>query len=175
VPVEPILAGIAARCQRLRTGVDIGFADAAISARLRERFPALWMTVEREDAAFGSATAALAAGTVHRFGADDALPFDGNQFELVALNGAIISQTLVREVHRVLKPAGLLFFTVEETVRRGPGNTLSKLYNAFLKSGYDIVSVMRPPWWHFGRDGKTLTVCARKKNWREQRPLKVIG
>jgi len=175
VPVEPILAGIAARCQRLRTGVDIGFSDAAVSARFRERFPALWMTLEREGAAFDAAKAALDPGTVHRLGADGALPFDGNQFELAALNGAVVTQSLVREIHRVLKPAGLLFFSVEETVRCGPGNTLSKLYNTFLKSGYDIVSVMRPPWWHFGRDGHTLTVCARKKNWREQRPLKVIG
>jgi len=175
VPVEPILAGIAARCQKLRTGVDIGFADVAVSARLRERFHGLWMTVVSGDAAMVAASARLEAGTAHRLGKDGTLPFDGNQFEVAVLNGEIITPQLVREIHRVLKPAGMLFFAVEETVRRGPGNTLSKLYNAFLKSGYDVVSVARPPWWHFGRDGKTLTVCARKKNWREQRPLKVFG
>lgn len=166
MPVEPILAAIAARAPKLRTGVDIGFADAAVPARLREQFRALWMTVATDGAAgFPS----LAPGTVHGFGKDGTLPFDGNQFEVAVLNGAAISQPLVREVHRVLRPAGMLFFTVEEAVRHGPGSTLSKLYNAFLKCGYDIVSVARPPWWRFGRDGRTLTVCARKKNWRAQR------
>ena len=175
MPVEPILAGISVRCPKLRTGVDIGFADVTVAERLRERFHALWMTVASGEAAMVAATARLEAGTVQRIGKDGALPFDGNQFEAAVLNGEIITPPLVREIHRILKPAGMLFFTVEETVRRGPDSTLSKLYIAFLKCGYDVVSVTRPPWWRFGRDGKTLTVCARKKNWREQRPLKVFG
>jgi len=173
VPVEPTLAAIAARAPKLRTGVDIGFSDVAVPARLRERFRALWMTVATADAADFSS---LAPGTVHSLGEDGALPFDGNQFEVAVLNGAVISQPLVREIHRVLRPEGLLFFSVEETVRHGPDSTLSKLYNAFLKNGYDVVSVVRPPWWRFGRDGKTLTVCARKKNWRAQRSsVRLLG
>jgi len=175
VPLEPILAGISARCQKLRTGVDVGFADVSVSARLRDRFHALWMTVPAGDAARSAAAERFGADTVQRLGTDGGLPFEGNQFDVVVLNGEIIAQGIVREAHRVLKPAGLLFFSVEELQRRGPGNTLSRLYNAFLKCGYDVVSVVRPPWWRFGRDGKTLTVCARKKNWREQRPLKVFG
>jgi len=175
VSVEPILSGIALRCPNLRTGVDIGFPDVSVSERLRERFRALWMTVASGDAAMMTASAKLAPGSVHRIGGDGSIPFDGNQFEVAVLNGGIITQALVRDIHRVLKPAGFLFFSVEETVRHGPGNTLSKLYNAFLKCGYDVVSISRPPWWRFGRDGKVLTVCARKKNWREQRQMKVFG
>jgi len=175
VSVEPIIAGIAARCSDLRTGLDVGFSDIAVSMRLRERFPAVWMTVVRGDAAAVTASSRLDAATVHRIGRTDALPFDGNQFDVAVLDGAGITPALVRETHRVLKPAGLLFFTVEETVRQGPGNTLSTLYNTFLKCGFDIVSVVRPPWWRFRRDGKTLTVCARKKNWRDQRALRVFG
>jgi len=166
VSVEPILAVLAARVPKLRTGVDIGFSDAAVSRRLREQFRALWVTVAIGDPADCTS---LAPGTVHRLGRDGTLPFDGNQFEVAVLNGEVVTQALVREIHRVLRPAGMLFFTVEEVVRRGPESTLSRIYNEFLKCGYDIVSVSRPPWWRFGRDGRPLTVCARKKNWRELR------
>jgi len=175
VSVDAIVSGIAARCSRLRTGLDVGFPDASASEILRARFPAVWMTVAVGDAGAVSASTRLGADSVHRLDKAGGLPFDGSQFDVAVLNGSIITTSLVREVHRVLKPAGFLFFTVEETVRRGPCCTLSTLYNTFLKSGYDIVSIVRPPWWRFGRDGRTLTVCAQKKNWREQRPLKGIG
>ena len=50
-------------------------------------------------------------------------------------------------------------------------STLSKIYNIFLRNGFDIISLARPPWWKFGFGGHTLTVCARRKAWKEHKPL----
>ena len=38
-----------------------------------------------------------------------------------------------------------------------------------IREGFDILSIRRPKWWYFGRQGRTLTVCARKKAWREHK------
>jgi SAM-dependent methyltransferase len=169
----PILSGISGRYDKIRAGLDIGFADVGVSQALRALRGGVWMTVERDEIACAAAAADLPPGTVQRLGPDELLPFDDNQFDVVALNGGIISQALVREIHRVLLPSGCLFFTVPEEKKTGSGSTLSRLYNLFLKSGFDITGITRPPWWRLGAAHRTLTVCARKKAWKEHRALKV--
>lgn len=171
----PILSGISARYAKIRAGLDVGFADARVSAALRLLRGGVWMTVETDAAARAAAAAVLPPETVLALGAGETLPFDDDQFEVAALNGAVISQALVREIHRVLLPAGCLFFTVFEEKKGGRDSTLSRLYNLFLKNGFDIIGISRPPWWRFGAAGRTLTLCARKKAWKEQRSLKVWG
>jgi SAM-dependent methyltransferase len=170
--LRPILSELASRYDRVRTGLDIAFDDAEASNALRRLRGGVWMTVVTGESSLASVGGALPAGTVHRMGAEGALPFDDCPFEVVVLNGAAISQPLVREIHRVLKPAGSLFFTVPEENRGMRDSTLSKVYNIFLKSGFDIVSVVRPPWWKFGIGGRTLTVCARRKAWKEHKGLR---
>ena len=169
----PILSGISARYDKIRAGLDVGFADADVSAALRKLRGGVWMTVEADAVACEAVSGRLQPGTVLRMGAGEVLPFDDDQFEVVALNGAAISQQIVREIHRVLLPAGCLFFTVGELKKGGRDSTLSRLYNLFLKNGFDITGLSRPPWWRFGVAGRTLTVCARKKAWKEHRSLKV--
>lgn len=171
----PIHSGISGRYDKIRTGLDVGFADAAFSLSLRKLRGGVWMTVVADEFARAAVENALPAGTVLRLGAGETLPFDDDQFEVVVMNGEVISQTLVREIHRVLLPAGCLFFSVNEEKKGGRDSTLSRLYNLFLKNGFDITGVSRPPWWRFGAAGRILTVCARKKAWKEHRSLKVWG
>jgi SAM-dependent methyltransferase len=171
----PILSGILGRYEKIRAGLDVGFADAALSQTFRQLRGGVWMTVECSSHAVAAAAHVLPAETVLRLGEGEQLPFEDDQFDVVALNGAIISQVLVREIHRVLLPAGCLFFTVPEERKGGRDSTLARLYNLFLKNGFDIVGMTRPPWWHFGADGRTLTICARKKAWKEHLSIKVWG
>ena len=74
----------------------------------------------------------------------------------------------VNEALRVLKPDGCLFFTVNERSGNEDGYTAPELYK-IVREGFDIIELKRPKWWRFGRDGKTMTVCARKKAWREHK------
>ena len=92
-------------------------------------------------------------------------PFENAQFEAVIMDGAAVSRESVKEAHRVLKPQGWLFFTVPEKTRGQDGFTLSDVY-AIVREGYNIVEAIRPAWWHFGRLGRTITIRAQKKNWR---------
>ena len=172
--LKPILSAIVSRCDRVRTGLDVAFDDAAASRSLREVRRGVWMTVVNPGSleAVGSA---LPEGTVHPIGPNAELPFDDCPFEVVVLNGAAMTQPLVKEIHRVLKPAGHLFFTVDEENRGQRDSTLSKIYNIFLRSGFDIISLTRPPWWKLGLGGRTLTVCARRKAWKEHKPLGGLG
>lgn len=169
--LRPILSALSARYQRVLTGLDVAFDNATASQILRDIRGGVWMTVVSNAEAASKVGAALPEGTVHMLGEDGTLPFDECPFEVVVLNGEAISQPLVREIHRVLKPAGFLFFTVNEENRGKRNSTLSKLYNMFLKNGFDLVSLIRPPWWKFGVGGRTLTVCARSKAWKEHKSL----
>ena len=166
-----ITSEIIARYDRILTGLDIAFDDAEASRKLRELRGGVWMTVVTSAEAAEAVGAQLPQGTVQRLGAGDALPFDDCPFEVVVLNGKALSQPLVREIHRVLRPAGCLFFTVEEENRGQRDSTLSKVYNIFLKHGFDIISISRPPWWKFGFGCHSLTVCARRKAWKEHKSL----
>lgn len=158
---------IAARAGRIANGLDIGFADASVSSDLRSLCGGQWMTVVPDEPSRAAVAPQLAAGTVFRLGVGSALPFEDCQFDIAVLNGAEISLPLVREIHRVLKPSGRLFFEVEEKVRHGRNSTSAKIYNSFLRSGFNVTSLIRPPWWKFGFNANRMTVCATRKNWRE--------
>ena len=83
----------------------------------------------------------------------NALPFEDAQFEVVLMDGSAVSRQAVKEAHRVLKPDGRLYFTVPD------------LYS-IVRDGFHIVEVERPDWWRFWRRERTLTICAKKKNWK---------
>ena len=57
--------------------------------------------------------------------------------------------------------------------RRGRGWTARAVYE-LLRDGFDVVGLRRPPWWRFGTAGRTLTVCAGRKNWRN-RGTPIVG
>ena len=92
-------------------------------------------------------------------------PFEDAQFDVVLMDGSAVNKVSVREAHRVLKPDGELHFTVQEKTGSGDGLTLPDIY-AIVRYGFNIVGLERPKWWWFGFGGRTITVCARKKNWR---------
>jgi SAM-dependent methyltransferase len=98
-------------------------------------------------------------------GAADEFPFEDAQFDVVLMDGAAVSRARVREAHRVLKPEGRLFFTVSEKTKRQDGYSLPDIYS-IVRDGFNIIGVERPAWWFLRRRGRTLSICARKKNWR---------
>ena len=65
----------------------------------------------------------------------------------------------------MLKPEGRLYFIVPEKTKAQDGFTLPDVYS-IVRGGFNIVEASRPPWWLFGRRGRTLTICAKKKNWK---------
>lgn len=146
--IDALLSEIAARYDRVRSGLDVGFDDEDVSRTLREFRGGVWMSIDDRSE----------------------FPFEDAQFEIVVMNGAIVSREKVREANRVLRPDGCLFFTVPEKTRKQAGYTPPEIYR-LVREGFDILSVNRPPWWRFGTRGRTLTVCARKKAWHEHRGL----
>ena len=62
---------------------------------------------------------------------------------------------------------------VDEAAAGGAGWTQRAVYE-LLRDGFDVVGLKRPPWWKFGTAGRTLTVCARRKNWRN-RGTPIVG
>ena len=172
-------AALAARTEGVRAGVDVGFADAGISQALRQMHAGVWMTVECGPDARDAAAAALDPKTVLLMGAGGELPFEDHQFEVVLLAAELLMQprerleTLIRETHRILQGGGCLYFTVDEAAGGGAGWTQRAVYE-LLRDGFDVVGLKRPPWWRFGTAGRTLTVCARRKNWRN-RGTPIIG
>ncbi len=146
MPLDPILHEIAARYKRIRCGLDVGFNDETVSMRLREFRGGVWMSID----------------------ARAEFPFENEQFEVVVMEGKFASREIVREANRVLKPEGCLFFTVPERTSRQAGYTLPEIYK-MIREGFNILAVRRPKWWFFRRQGRTLTVCARKKAWREHK------
>jgi len=111
-------------------------------------------------------TLAQYCGRQHRsIVAQAAFPFEDAQFDVVLLAAEAVTERIVREVHRVLKPEGHLFFVVPEKTKKQDGFTLPDVYS-IVRSGFNIVEAARPPWWHFGRGARTLSICAQKKNWR---------
>ena len=173
------LAAVDARFERVRAGLDVGFAEPAFSGALRAAHEGVWMTVEDGAAARAASAAALDPKTVLQLGTGGELPFEDHQFEVVVLATSLFSQSrdrlgaLVRETHRVLQGGGCLFFTVDEASSSGEGWTQRAIYE-LLRDGFDVVGLKRPPWWRFGTAGRTLTVCARRKNWRN-RGTPIVG
>lgn len=146
MPLEPILHELEIRYKRIRCGLDVGFDDEDITNTLRDLRGGVWMSIN----------------------AREEFPFEDAQFEVVVMNGAIATRDIVREANRVLRPDGCLFLTVPERTRIEKGYTLPELYR-MIREGFDIISLRRPRWWFFRRRGRTMTVCARKKAWREHK------
>ena len=104
----------------------------------------------------------------------------GNEFEVVLLAAAMFAgpgerlATLIRETHRILQGGGCLYFTVEEAAGGGGSGWTQRAIYELLRDGFDVVGLKRPPWWKFGSAGRTMTVCARRKNWRN-RGTPIVG
>ena len=174
------VAELAARFARVRAGVDVGFGDATVSRALRAACPGVWMTVEDAPAARTRVAEAIDPKTVLQLGSGGEMPFDDHQFEVVVFSGSMLRGergrvlNFLREAHRVLQGGGCLIFTVDETRSAdGHGFTQRSVYD-LLKDGFDVVGLKRPPWWKFGAAGRTMTVCARRKNWRG-RSAQIVG
>ncbi len=171
--ISKLVSEVASRFPRIRSGVDIGFADAEFSKAFRKVRGGVWMTVE--ETAFDRARVAneIDSKSVLTIGPEGELPFEDFQFELVILSDAFFARnsqrrkTIVRECHRVLQGGGCLLFTVDADSLGGYASAQRYLYE-LLRDGFDVISLKRPPWWKFGKLGHTLTVCARRKNWRNR-------
>jgi len=173
------LAELDARYARVKAGLDLGFANARASQAFRAAHDGVWMTVECDAVARAATAAVLDPKTVLQMGASWELPFEDHQFEVALFSRAVLNSppeclvTLVREAHRVLQGGGCLIFTVEEAASGGRGWTARAVYE-LLRDGFDVVGLKRPPWWRFGTAGRTLTVCAGRKNWRN-RGAPIVG
>lgn len=145
--LEPVFASLASRFQRVHSGLVVGFGDPSLLDVLKSLRGGVWMSSDTPSD----------------------LPFEDVQFEVVVMDGRIVSRENVREANRVLKPEGCLFFSVNEKTGKQPdGFTPPEIYR-IIREGFDIIELKRPKWWSFGRMGRTLTVCARKKAWREHK------
>lgn len=173
------IAELDARHVGVRAGLDVGFADAEASRAFRTAHGGVWMTVEDGPAARDLTAAALDPKTVLQLGTGGELPFEDHQFEVALFSRAVLDgprervDTLVREAHRVLQGGGSLMFTVEEASSDGRGWSARSVYE-LLRDGFDVVGLRRPPWWKFGMAGRTLTVCASRKSWRN-RGVPIVG
>ena len=92
-------------------------------------------------------------------------PYEDRQFDVVLMSGDAVSAQSVKEAHRVLKPEGRLFFTVDEKTKSQDGFTLPDVYS-IVRGGFNITELTRPRWRFLLRRRRTLTICATKKNWK---------
>ena len=92
-------------------------------------------------------------------------PYEDRQFDVVLMSGDAVSAKSVKEAHRVLRPEGRLFFTVDERTRSQAGFTLPDIYS-IVRGGFNITELTRPRWCFLLRRRRTLTICATKKNWK---------
>ena len=92
-------------------------------------------------------------------------PYEDHQFDVVLMSGDAVSAKSVKEAHRVLKPEGRLFFTVDEKTKSQDGFTLPDVYS-IVRGGFNITELTRPRWRFLLRRRRTLTICATKKNWK---------
>ena len=127
----------------VRTSLEVGFPGEALPARFAPLRGRVWRATDRATA----------------------LPYEDAQFEVVLIDGAAVSRAAVKEAHRVLKPDGRLYFAVPEKTRQQAGFTLPEVYS-LVRDGFHIVEVERPSRWCFWRRERTLTICAKKKNWK---------
>lgn len=128
---------------QIRTSLEVGFPEGVVPesfVRLRGR-------------------------QVRAIGALTEFPFEDAQFDVVLMDGGVVSAKSVREAHRVLRPEGRLFFTVNEKTKSQDGFTLPEIYS-IVRDGFNITELARPAWWLFGRQGRTLSICATKKAWK---------
>ena len=92
-------------------------------------------------------------------------PYEDGQFDVVLMDGGVVSAKTIREAHRVLRPEGRLFFTVPERTKKQEGYTLPDIYS-IVREGFNITEATRPAWWFFGSRGRTISICATKKAWK---------
>ena len=92
-------------------------------------------------------------------------PYEDRQFDVVLMSGDAVSAKSVKEAHRVLRPEGRLFFTVDERTGSQAGFTLPDIYS-IVRGGFNITELTRPRWCFLLRRRRTLTICATKKNWK---------
>ena len=92
-------------------------------------------------------------------------PYEDRQFDVVLMSGDAVSAKSVKEAHRVLRPEGRLFFTVDERTKSQAGYTLPDIYS-IVRGGFNITELTRPRWRFLLRRRRTLTICATKKNWK---------
>ena len=131
------------RLKEIRTSLEVGFTEGNLpEAFVRFR---------------GKQTRSI--GTLAEF------PYEDGQFDVVLLDGCVVSAKTVREAHRVLHPEGRLFFTVPERTKKQAGYTLPDIYK-IVREGFNITEVTRPAWWFFGLRGRTISICATKKTWK---------
>jgi SAM-dependent methyltransferase len=93
-------------------------------------------------------------------------PYEDAQFEVVMMDGRAVSRASVKEAHRVLRPEGMLLFSVPAKTKKQDGYTLPDIY-AIVREGFNIVGLVRPAWWRFWDDA-VMTIHAMKKNWKAQ-------
>ena len=127
----------------VRTSLEVGFPEGT----LPEAFASLR----------GRQTRAI--GNVAEF------PYEDRQFDVVLMSGDAVSAKSVKEAHRVLRPEGRLFFTVDERTKSQAGFTLPDIYS-IVRGGFNITELTRPRWCFLLRRRRTLTICATKKNWK---------
>ena len=127
----------------VRTSLEVGFPEGT----LPEAFANLR----------GRQTRAI--GNVAEF------PYEDRQFDVVLMSGDAVSAKSVKEAHRVLRPEGRLFFTVDERTGSQAGFTLPDIYS-IVRGGFNITELTRPRWCFLLRRRRTLTICATKKNWK---------
>ncbi|MBO7684627.1 MAG: methyltransferase domain-containing protein [Kiritimatiellae bacterium] len=127
----------------IRASLEVGFPGGELPARYAGLRGRAWRSI----------------GAVAEF------PFEDEQFDVVLMAGSAVSRPTVREAHRVLRPAGRLYFTVPQRTKSQEGLALPDVYS-LVRDGFNITEAERPPWWRFGRGVRTLSICAEKKNWR---------
>ena len=129
--------------REIRTSLEVGFPEGTLpEAFVRFR---------------GRQTRAI--GAVAEF------PYEDGQFDVVLMDGGVVSEKTVREAHRVLHPEGRLLFMVPERTKKQEGYTLPDIYS-IVREGFNITEVTRPAWWFFGSRGRTISICATKKDWK---------
>ena len=134
------------RFARIRTGLTVGFGDDSVLEDLREARGGLWLSVEEG-----------------RY-----FPFENAQFEVVVLHPRVLDYETIREINRILIPAGSVFFSVEAKTHKHDGWTVVDLYR-LVRRGFDIVAIIRPNWYKFGFGEQIISVCLRKKTWRSHK------
>ena len=146
MPLKRVIAAVAARCGRIRTGLAVGFPGAGAAGEFGRIFGGQW----REAPARAE------------------LPYADRQFEVAILDASAVDRETVREVNRVLLPEGGMAFSVPERTRKQEGLTPPEIYRV-LREGFDILDLRRRSWWLPCCGERAIVVYARKKAWREHK------
>lgn len=104
----------------------------------------------------------------------DSFPYEDGQFGVVVMAPTALNAKSAREAHRVLRGDGYLLISVPEKTKSQMGFSLADIYSV-IREGYNIIALKRPAWWLFGRGGRTITICAKKKSWKVYKGFKRDG